>query len=67
MKSLLEEPAGTVKEIYYKAIAEKFSYDKKSIVKELNQNGIQAVLTTPEQLTINTINKYLELKARNLI
>ena len=67
MKSLLEEPAGTVKEIYYKAIAEKFSYDKKSIVKELNRNGIQAVLTTPEQLTINTINKYLELKARNLI
>lgn len=67
IKSLLEEPAGTVKEIYYKAIAEKFSYDKKLIVKELNRNGIQTVLTAPEQLTINTINKYLELKARNLI
>lgn len=67
MKSLLEEPAHSVKEIYYKAIAEKFVYDKKLIVKELNRNGIQTILTSPEQLTINTINKYLELKARGLI
>ncbi len=67
MKSLLEEPAGTVKDIYYKAVAEKFSYDKKLIVKELKTRGIQSILTTPEQLTVNTINKYLELKARNLI
>ncbi|NOT75019.1 MAG: DUF58 domain-containing protein [Cyclobacteriaceae bacterium] len=67
MKSLLESPAGTVKDIYYKAVAEKFSYDKKLIVKELKRRGIQSILTTPEQLTVNTINKYLELKARNLI
>ncbi len=67
MKSLLEEPANSVKEIYYKAVAEKFSYDKKLIVKELKRRGIQSILTTPEQLTVNTINKYLELKARNLI
>lgn len=67
MKSLLESPAASTKEIYYKAVAEKFSYDKKLIVKELKRNGIQSILTTPEQLTVNTINKYLELKARNLI
>lgn len=67
IKSLLEEPARNTKEIYYKAVAEKFSYDKKLIVKELKKRGIQSILTTPEQLTVNTINKYLELKARNLI
>ncbi len=67
MKSLLENPAETTKDIYYKAVAEKFSYDKKLIVKELKRNGIQSILSTPEQLTVNTINKYLELKARNLI
>lgn len=67
MKSLLSEPAADLKEIYYKAIAEKFSYDKKLIVKELTRHGIQALLTPPEQLTVNTINKYLELKSRGMI
>lgn len=67
MRSLLEEPAHDVRQVYHKAIAEKFSYDKKLIVKELNRHGIQALLTAPENLTIDTINKYLELKARGLI
>lgn len=67
MKSLLEDPARNLREIYYKAIAEKFTYDKKLIVKELARHGIQALLTTPAQLTVNTINKYLELKSRGMI
>ncbi|MBL0741492.1 DUF58 domain-containing protein [Chryseolinea lacunae] len=67
MKSLLQEPAHQLKEVYYKAIAEKFSSDKKLIAKELAQHGIQALLTAPEHLTVNTINKYLELKARGMI
>lgn len=64
---LLNQPAGSLQEIYHKAIAEKFALDKKLIVKALQQNGIQAILTPPEKLTINTINKYLELKARGYI
>jgi hypothetical protein len=35
--------------------------------KELNNYGIQTILTKPEELTINTINKYLEIKARGLL
>jgi uncharacterized protein (DUF58 family) len=67
IKSLLDTPAETVKEIYLKAVAEKFSYEKKLIVKELKRHGIYAVLTAPEKLSINTINMYLELKARGTI
>ncbi|MEJ7643346.1 MAG: DUF58 domain-containing protein [Chryseolinea sp.] len=67
VNSLLTESAKNLKEVYYKAVAEKFSFDKKVIVKELLRNGIQALLTTPQQLTVNTINKYLELKARGMI
>ncbi|WP_254712956.1 DUF58 domain-containing protein [Polaribacter sp. NJDZ03] len=52
--------------IYDSIIAEKFMYEKKSIVKELKKYGIQAVLTKPENLTGDTINKYLELKSRGL-
>jgi uncharacterized protein (DUF58 family) len=67
LKSLCETPAKELKEIYYKGIAEKFAYDKKLIVKELQKHGIQSILTAPEHLTVNTINKYLELKARGMI
>jgi uncharacterized protein (DUF58 family) len=66
-KKLIDEPADNLREVYHKAIAERFSYEKKLIVKELKKHGIQAVLTTPQHLTVDTINKYLELKSRGLI
>jgi uncharacterized protein (DUF58 family) len=67
LKELIEENAEGLKEIYHKAVAERLVYEKKLIVVELQKHGIQSILTTPQKLTINTINKYLELKARNLI
>ncbi|MBL7861369.1 MAG: DUF58 domain-containing protein [Cyclobacteriaceae bacterium] len=67
LRQLTDQTATTLKEVYHKAIAERFSYEKKLIVKELHKHGIQSILTSPEKLTVNTINKYLELKARNLI
>jgi uncharacterized protein (DUF58 family) len=59
--------AKNLEEVYVKTIAEKFRYEKKLIVKELLKHGILSVLTPPEKLTINAINKYLELKARQAI
>src|SRR5690606_13854412 len=67
LKTLLHSNATTTKEIFYKTIAEKYSFKKKLIVNELNKHGIQSILTAPEELSINTINKYLEIKARGLI
>lgn len=54
-------------DIFQRTIAEKFIYEKKLIVNELQKQGIQSILTAPEHLTINTINKYLEIKARGLL
>jgi hypothetical protein len=67
LKELVKQPAVSTQEIYQKTIAEKFLYEKKLIVNELNKYGIQTILTEPEQLTVNTINKYLEIKARGLL
>jgi uncharacterized protein (DUF58 family) len=67
LQKLSEEPAENVEDIYIKTIAEKFAYDKKLIVKELTKYGIQSILSTPQNLTVNTINKYLELKAKQRI
>ncbi|MDF0717565.1 DUF58 domain-containing protein [Muricauda sp. 334s03] len=59
--------AETVLQIFEQTIAEKFIYEKKLIVNELRKHGIQTILTKPEELTVNTINKYLEIKARGII
>lgn len=67
LRSLLNTPAVNTEQIYLKTIGEKFSFEKKQIVKELAQYGIQTILTAPQNLTANTINKYLELKARGMI
>ncbi|PIQ47893.1 MAG: DUF58 domain-containing protein [Cytophagales bacterium CG12_big_fil_rev_8_21_14_0_65_40_12] len=67
LTDLLESRPKAVKDIYYKTIAEKYDHEKRLIVRELRKHGIYSVLTTPKDLTINTINKYLELKARGLI
>lgn len=67
LRSLLDQPATDTEQIYLKTIGEKFTFEKKQIVKELAQYGIQTILTTPQNLTANTVNKYLELKARGMI
>lgn len=64
MNSLLESSPKTLEDIYIKTIAEKFKLDKRLLVRELEQFGIHSILTTPGNLTVNVINKYLELKAR---
>lgn len=64
LKTLTESKVSTVEDIYIKTIADKFVYEKRLMIKELHKNGIASILTTPENLTVNAINKYLELKTR---
>lgn len=67
LDEFVEKKAATAHQIFEQTIAEKFIYEKKLIVNELRKHGIQTILTKPENLTINTINKYLEIKARGLL
>ena len=67
LKALSTEPAKDIEGIYHKTIAEKFIYEKKLMVKELNKHGILSVLTPPQKLTVNVINQYLALKAQQRI
>lgn len=67
LNQLMQRNTEHVQEIYDKIIAEKFSFEKRMMVRELQKHGIQSILTQPENLTVETINKYLELKARGMI
>ena len=67
LHELLNKQATNTSEIYNQTIAKKFDYEKIQITYELQKLGIQCVYTKPQQLTVNTLNKYLELKARGMI
>lgn len=64
---MAKDDARNAVDIYNKIIAEKFVYEKNLIIQELNRNGLQTIYTAPEDLSIKSINKYLEIKARGLI
>ena len=64
LQEIREKEVEDIEGLYIKTIAEKFAYEKRLIVKELNQHGIATILTAPENLTVHTVNKYLEIKAR---
>ncbi len=67
LHELLNTKASNTAEIYRQTIAKKFDYEKQQIVLELQRSKIQCVYTKPQHLTVNTLNKYLELKARGMI
>lgn len=59
--------AETFEEVYTHTIAEDYHLTKIQLAQELRQHGIMSILTRPEQLTVNSINKYLELKSMGMI
>ena len=67
LKLLTEKPVRDVEDIYIQTIASKFAYEKKLMVKELAMHGILSILTPPEKLTVNVVNRYLAIKAQQKI
>ncbi|MBV6442848.1 MAG: hypothetical protein EPGJADBJ_04574 [Saprospiraceae bacterium] len=67
IRRLASEDVQKTADIYRQTVARQFLQEKKEMVQVLRQYGIQAILTKPQDLTLNTINKYLELKSRGLI
>lgn len=67
LNNIISKKTETIQEVYDKVIAEKFSFEKRLIVNELKKYGIHSVLTQPENLTLDAINKYLEIKARGIL
>lgn len=67
LKDYIARPARDTEEYYHRVIAEKFAFEKRLIVSTLKQHGIYSLLTTPENLSVDVINKYLEMKSRQLL
>jgi uncharacterized protein (DUF58 family) len=67
LKDIYETQPDDLEGIYIKTVAQQFDFEKRQIVKQLRTHGILSILTTPQNLSIDVINKYLELKARQMI
>jgi len=64
---LLEEPTEVVDDIYRKATARRFLQQRELMAARLRQNGVKVILTRPQDLTGEVINRYLEMKQRGLV
>ena len=67
LEEMAFQKAKTVRDIYQSTVAEKMISVKNNIALELKKNGIHTILTRPEDLSMNAINKYLELKAKGAV
>lgn len=67
LKSVTVKNVKDIEDLYVKTIAGKYAHEKRLIVKELQNAGILSILTAPENVTVNTINKYIEIKTRQAI
>lgn len=66
LQQFAAEKPKRVSDYYSHVIAAKVDNEKRHIVSTLMQHGIYALLTPPEGLTVNVVNRYLEMKARSL-
>ncbi|MDG0974338.1 MAG: DUF58 domain-containing protein [Crocinitomicaceae bacterium] len=67
LQEVVVDKPSTLRDVYVSAVAEDIINVKRRIAIELNRNGIHTVLTKPEDLNVQTINKYLEFKSRGMI
>ncbi len=67
IQKLMNTHPESMQGIYDEIIAEKFEFEKKLIIQELRKYGIYSVYTLPENLNVDVINKYLEIKARGIL
>ena len=64
IRGLLSAPSERLEDAYVKAVAESLAAEKHEVARTLERWGIGALLTRPETLTVDAVNRYLQLKAR---
>jgi len=65
--SLADGIPNTVDDVYQKAVAGQLLMEQQSTINKLQQSGIHILDAPPENLSVATVNRYLELKGKSLI
>jgi uncharacterized protein (DUF58 family) len=67
MKAFAAKQPSSLEGYYQQVITDKFIFEKHHVVAKLRRYGIYSLLTEPDKLSVNIINKYLEMKARGTL
>jgi len=62
----IKTPIEDKRDYFKHVIAEKYSFERRAMVTMLRQHGILALLTEPKKLSVDIINKYIDIKTSNL-
>lgn len=62
MQEFLAEKPMNTEDYYQHMMVEKYMKEKDLIIRTLRQNGILTIYSLPEELSVNVINKYLEVR-----
>lgn len=63
----VNRPAQNLRDIYSNTIGKHFLSQNQLILKELLKSGIQGLITQPHLLSIEVINKYIQIKRKQMI
>ena len=65
LSNFIASPTADEQDYFQHVAAERYQYERRLIANTLRQNGIYSMITTPDQLIVNVVNRYLEMKSRN--
>ena len=67
LDKVIEDPSNSTIDVYNKSIAKQIADEKANIGSVLSKHGIMSLYTSPENLNVNVINKYIEIKTKRMI
>lgn len=67
LHKVIADPSNSTIDIYNKSIAKQIADEKANIGKVLAKNGIMSLYTSPQNLNVDVINKYIEVKTKRLL
>lgn len=67
LMKLADRMPDTIEDAYQKAVAGQLLLEQQNTLSKLQQSGVLILDTAPENLSVAAVNRYLELKGRNLI
>ena len=67
LAQVIADPAESADDYARRLAAEQMEYEKQMIVSHLSQQGIYSLLSAPQSLTVDVINKYIDMKRINIL
>ena len=64
IRELLASRSARLEDVYVKAVAEGLALETREVAQTLERHGIGALVTKPETVTADAVNRYLQIRAR---